>query len=89
MRHCVPDAAVTVNCLPGPIGSLVKPAVYLTALAQPQRYTLTTPIDDSEVDLTLPNGKRWRPRNYDRQVRGPVPLHEALAQSLKDRKSVV
>ena len=65
-----------------PIGSLVKPAVYLTALEQPQRYTLTTLINDVEVDLTLPNGKRWRPRNYDRQVRGPVPLHEALAQSL-------
>ena len=65
-----------------PIGSLVKPAVYLTALAQPRRFTLMTLIDDVEVDLTLPGGKRWRPRNYDREEHGPVPLHEALARSL-------
>ena len=29
-----------------PIGSLIKPAIYLTALAEPQRYTLVTPLDD-------------------------------------------
>lgn len=65
-----------------PIGSLVKPAVYLAALAQPQRYTLTTRIDDAEVDMRLPGGQRWQPRNYDREVHGPVPLHLALARSL-------
>src|SRR5436190_6779931 len=29
-----------------PIGSLVKPFVYLVALAQPERYSLVTPIED-------------------------------------------
>lgn len=65
-----------------PIGSLVKPAVYLTALAQPSRFTLTTLVRDAEVDLSLPGGKRWQPKNYDKAVYGEVPLHEALARSL-------
>ena len=65
-----------------PIGSLIKPAVYLTALSQPDRYTLTTPIEDKAVDLTLPGGQRWQPQNYDHQLHGEVALHEALARSL-------
>lgn len=63
------------------IGSLVKPAVYLTALAQPQRYTLTSGIPDTPV--SLPDGdQRWEPKNYDRRVHGTVRLSEALARSL-------
>jgi penicillin-binding protein 1B len=65
-----------------PIGSLIKPAVYLTALGRSERYTLSTPILDGAVDLTLPGGQRWQPQNYDRQLYGEVPLHEALARSL-------
>ena len=65
-----------------PIGSLVKPAVYLAALTQPGRFTLSTRIEDAPVDLSLPNGQRWRPRNYDRELHGIVALHDALARSL-------
>ncbi len=65
-----------------PIGSLVKPVVYLAALSRPERYTLSTQIEDRAVDMTLPGGQRWQPKNYDRQVRGPVPLHRALSESL-------
>jgi penicillin-binding protein 1B len=65
-----------------PIGSLIKPAVYLAALQRPERYTLSSPIDDRPVDLKLPNGQRWQPRNYDRKVHGRVALHEALTRSL-------
>jgi penicillin-binding protein 1B len=65
-----------------PIGSLVKPVVYLSALAIPERYTLTTPVEDAAVDMTLRGGQRWQPKNYDREVHGRVPLHEALARSL-------
>jgi len=65
-----------------PIGSLVKPAVYLTALSQPGKYTLSTLIEDKAVDMTLPGGQRWQPNNYDRQLHGAVPLHEALSRSL-------
>ena len=65
-----------------PIGSLVKPAVYLSALSEPQRYTLASLLKDEPVDLQLANGDRWRPRNYDRKAHGRVPLHQALSDSL-------
>jgi penicillin-binding protein 1B len=65
-----------------PVGSLIKPAVYLAALSQSGRYNLTTAVADRPVDLKLPNGQRWRPQNYDEQVHGEVALHEALARSL-------
>lgn len=65
-----------------PIGSLVKPAVYLAALSRPERYTLSTLVEDKAVDMTLPGGQRWQPKNYDRQLHGDVPLHEALSRSL-------
>ena len=64
-----------------PIGSLVKPAVYLAALEQPQRYSLITPIDDSPITLDAEPGKTWSPQNYSRQSHGIVPLHEALSRS--------
>jgi penicillin-binding protein 1B len=64
-----------------PIGSLVKPAVYLSALEQPQRYTLISPIDDEPIEIQNPDGSAWVPRNYDRQTHGRVPLHRALSHS--------
>ena len=64
-----------------PIGSLMKPAIYLTALEQPDRYTLVTPLDDESITLTWPNGDSWSPQNYDRQSHGQVPLYLALAHS--------
>lgn len=64
-----------------PIGSLVKPAVYLAALEQPQRYSLITPVDDSPITLNAEPGKTWTPQNYSRQSHGIVPLHEALSRS--------
>ncbi|HEY5717267.1 MAG TPA: penicillin-binding protein 1B [Motiliproteus sp.] len=64
-----------------PIGSLVKPAVYLTALQYPQRFTLASWIDDSAVSLTNPDGSVWEPANFDHQQHGVVPLHQALSRS--------
>lgn len=64
-----------------PIGSLVKPAVYLAALMQPERYTLISPLDDGPISIRVENGKVWRPNNYDKQSHGEVPLHQALASS--------
>ncbi|MCG3729984.1 penicillin-binding protein 1B [Vibrio cincinnatiensis] len=65
-----------------PIGSLVKPAVYLTALAQPEKYHLATTLMDKPISLKGSGGTVWTPRNFDRQYRGEVPLYQALAQSL-------
>ncbi|MCK9297255.1 MAG: penicillin-binding protein 1B, partial [Desulfobulbaceae bacterium] len=62
-----------------PIGSLVKPAVYLTALAN--GYTLATPVDDVAVTLASAGTKKWRPANFDKREHGRVPLYEALAHS--------
>ena len=64
-----------------PIGSLIKPVVYLAALMQPDRYSLITLLQDAPVDLKLPNGQRWRPENYSKRSHGEVPLHQALAHS--------
>lgn len=62
------------------IGSLIKPAVYLSALAK--GYTLATPVEDTP--LTVPNigGKPWTPENFDRTAHGRVPMYLALAHSL-------
>jgi penicillin-binding protein 1B len=64
-----------------PVGSLIKPFVYLLALAEPGRYHLATPLDDGPLTLRLPNGQSWTPANADRQHHGLVPLIEALSRS--------
>ncbi len=64
-----------------PIGSLVKPAVYLSALKQPQRYTLVTPLQDEPVSIEGRNGDVWSPQNYDKESHGRVLLHQALTNS--------
>jgi penicillin-binding protein 1B len=64
-----------------PIGSLIKPVVYLEALARPTSYTLVTRLDDSAVRLKDGRGEAWSPDNYDHRQHGRVPLYEALAQS--------
>ena len=64
-----------------PIGSLIKPAIYLTALEQPATYTLVTPLDDNRLVWKERGTSDWIPNNYDRQFHGKVPLHVALANS--------
>ena len=65
-----------------PIGSLVKPAVYLTALEQPTQYNLATPLDDKPLSLSDEHGDNWQPQNFDKTYRGSVPLIDALSLSL-------
>ena len=61
-----------------PIGSLVKPAVFLTALQE--GYTLASPVLDS-VEGMKNGDSDWAPQNYDKKEHGVVPLYTALAKS--------
>ncbi len=64
-----------------PVGSLLKPFVYLLAFAQPDQYSLASWVDDSPVEITQPNGKTWRPGNSDGKSHGTVTMSSALAHS--------
>ncbi len=64
-----------------PVGSLLKPFVYLLAFAQPDQYSLSSWVDDGPVEVTQPNGKTWRPTNSDGQSHGTVTMATALARS--------
>jgi penicillin-binding protein 1B len=64
-----------------PMGSLIKPFIYLTAL-ETGRYNAATVIQDQPVQIRLTNGELWRPENFTHQTYGPVPLVHALAESL-------
>lgn len=62
-------------------GSTMKPFVY----AQAFEDGLLSPaslLDDAPLDIGLPGGKVYRPRNYDNKFRGPVGAGEALGSSL-------
>lgn len=63
------------------IGSLAKPAIYLTALENHQQFNLATPLKDQPIKLKSTDGQIWEPKNYDRKFRGEVSLIEALAKS--------
>jgi len=63
-----------------PVGSLMKPAVYLSAL-QGGKYTLLSALDDGPVTYKGANRQVWSPRNYDRKDHGMVRLYRALAES--------
>lgn len=65
-----------------PIGSLVKPFVYVTALAQPNKYNLATPLKDEPITLSNGQGNTWSPQNVDKKYRQQVPLISALSQSM-------
>jgi penicillin-binding protein 1B len=63
-----------------PLGSVIKPAVYLNALSRPDTYNLLSLLSDTP--LTVPQaGKDWQPQNYDKTFHGPVPLLQALVHS--------
>lgn len=64
-----------------PIGSLVKPAIYLTALQQPDRYTLTSYLQDEAFSVKDKKGELWSPQNYDRTEHGTIFLYQGLASS--------
>ena len=64
-----------------PIGSLIKPWIYLTALTDYKNYNLMTPLSDNLLEVEMPNGDVWTPKNFDKKFHGNVPLHRSLWQS--------
>lgn len=64
-----------------PVGSLIKPAIYLTAIQQKEKYSLTTTVEDKSITLKAQDGKLWSPRNYSGESHGDIPLFKALISS--------
>ena len=62
-------------------GSTFKPFIYLAAL-RTHRFTPATIIVDEPLELPQHGGKRWNPKNYDGEFRGPLRLREAMANSI-------
>ena len=64
-----------------PVGSLLKPFVYLLALAQPDKWSLASTISDAPVTVSLGRSRTWKPGNSDGRSHGTVRMLDALAQS--------
>ena len=64
-----------------PIGSLMKPFVYLVALNDTSRWNLASLIDDSPVAMRQPDGTMWTPQNDEHDVHGMVPMVDGLIHS--------
>jgi 1A family penicillin-binding protein len=74
------DGQVNVTMRLRQPGSSIKPVTYVTAFEQ--GWTPATVIWDVETEFIDALGRSYVPKNYDRKVRGPVRVRQALAQSL-------
>jgi len=63
-----------------PVGSLIKPVVYLTALESGKHLAST--VTDEAIIWPIDGSDPWRPKNFNGQTYGPLPLVRALAESL-------
>ena len=66
-----------------PAGSVFKPFVYAAALEPGDSgpsATLAAWVDDAPLEIQTPLGP-WRPKNFDRENHGRVPLREAIEHS--------
>ncbi|MEO0367200.1 MAG: penicillin-binding protein 1B [Pseudomonadota bacterium] len=64
-----------------PVGSLLKPFVFLSALEQPERYSLASRISDRSITVRQVGSADWTPKNYDETEHGDIMLIDALAKS--------
>ena len=70
-----------------PVGSLIKPAIYLAALERFEQFNFATLLADEPITLTIDvdggnKGETWQPKNYDGKYRQQVPLIDGLVNSL-------
>ena len=64
-----------------PIGSLIKPVVYLAALKQPEKYTWSSIVLDKSISIKTKDENIWTPRNYNNTSHGEVTLITAMTKS--------
>ncbi len=64
-----------------PIGSLIKPVIYLSALEDPFTFNLASQVDDKPITYDDANGEKWRPLNADKKFRQSVNLMDAIVHS--------
>jgi 1A family penicillin-binding protein len=62
-------------------GSAAKPFTYAAAI-ESRRITPSSIVQDEPFTLQLASNRRWQPKNYDQQFRGPVTVREAFEKSL-------
>ncbi len=70
-----------------PVGSLIKPAIYLAALERFEQFNFASVLADEPITLSSDTGdngqgKKWQPKNYDGKYRHQVPLIDGLVNSL-------
>jgi penicillin-binding protein 1C len=76
----VAGSKINMAMEPRPIGSTIKPLLYLKGFMDGLRpYSL---VVDREYKYAIATGFPLYPKNYDGQYRGEVTLHEALSNSL-------
>lgn len=63
------------------VGSLLKPAIYLTALERSDDYSLASMLDDSPLTWQEPGIAPWQPNNYDNEFHDQIPLWLAFSKS--------
>ncbi|MEC8925685.1 MAG: penicillin-binding protein 1B [Pseudomonadota bacterium] len=64
-----------------PIGSLIKPIIYATAMSESETMGLNSHVVDEAVTLTDERGKPWKPQNYDDEFWGDMTIYDALVYS--------
>jgi penicillin-binding protein 1A len=61
-------------------GSAFKPFIY-TAAIENGRFPIDVLDDNALPPMTEPDGKVWKPENYDKEFKGPMTLRQALMES--------
>ncbi|RUO42373.1 penicillin-binding protein 1B [Idiomarina aquatica] len=64
-----------------PIGSLMKPVIYASAMSVADGMHLGSRVVDEAVILEDEHGKRWQPENYDKTYLGDMLMYQALVKS--------
>jgi len=65
-----------------PVGSVIKPGVYLAALEASAEFNLATVVKDEPITITQRGAPDWSPENYTKKYHGDTLLIDALAKSM-------